>query len=397
MAIEAVILDLSGTLVDGQGRALLGAADLLSNLQESGIQVAVAATHDTAFGILKSAGLVPDLVLTRRTVGANKGSSLWVSRATAAFGVQPHQVVWLGDSQQDMLSALNADVIYFNAGWSAPDYRYGIQVESPRLFAALITGVFAKTHNWYWTCEGADAAGRRVRVRSVVDANGAGDGRLARQLRSLLKEGTDSQLGPITLGDFARYHLLASIYAEGLVGGPDVIWATYPGSGGNENPFLTSFAHLASQLFRDRFVGNLLVRHTPATDMSHARTAHQEVNFLDQINTVCLNADHQGRVRGNRVVVVDDFTTEGYSFECARNLLLLAGAAEVVSVCVGRYGAWYGKVAPVDGYTWDPFRPCIHDAANFQTTPCGRGATVEHNALDVFLRSYRELAAYTPF
>jgi hypothetical protein len=395
VAVEAVILDLSGTLVDEKNRAVPGSARLIADLQEAGIHVAVAATHDTAFGILQNAGLVPELVMTRRMVEAAKGNRAWVNRACATFGMQPHQVVWLGDSDLDMRSALNADVIFFNAAWSNPDFQYGIQVNSPSLFTALIREIFAKAHPWYWTCNCSDLADRSVLVRSAADANGAGNRTLARLLLNLLKDSRDTQLGPISVGEFARYHLLASMYGTGLVGGPHVVWTTYPGSTGARNPFLNSFADLASQLFRDRFVDDLLVRHTSATDMSRARTAGQSVSFLDQFNTVHLNPDHRQRIRGQRVVIVDDFVTEGYSFECARNLLLLAGAAEVVCVCVGRYGSRYTTFAPVDGYVWDPFSPKTHEVASFQERPCG--SKRDQRALDEFLLSYRAFDAYSPF
>ncbi|MDQ3692158.1 MAG: HAD hydrolase-like protein [Chloroflexota bacterium] len=400
MAVEAVILDLDGTLiapVGGTWEPVPGVLTMLDDFRKAGVGIAVATTHDTAFGKMQQAGIVADVVLTRRLVGAVKGNQAWVDRACTALGVRPHQLVWLGDSPLDMRSALNADVIYFNAGWSTPDYQYGITLNTPELFTQVICEVFRKTVDWFWSYTGTDAAGRRVLVRAIVDGNGGGDALLARKLRDLLKEGNDSLVGPISLGDFSRFHLLASMYSDRLIGVPGVVWVTYPGSKGAPNAILNTFALLASMLFRDRFIPDLLDRHTPATDMSEARVSGVPVDFLDQVNTVRLNPAHRNRILDKRVVVVDDFTTEGYSFECARNLLLLAGAAEVVCVCVGRYGFsdTCSNYAPVPNYSWDPFQPTQHRLDDFRRK-LGSGTT-DRNALAVFKASYEQMLDYVPF
>ena len=54
------------------------------------------------------------------------------------------------------------------------------------------------------------------------------------------------------------------------------------------------------------------------------------------------------------VVVFDDFITEGYASEVSRNWLLQLGAADVVSVSIGKYGTRYSIETPTDA--WDPCR-----------------------------------------
>lgn len=400
MAVEAVILDLDGTLIVRVGEAwepVHGVLTMLADFRKAGVSIVVATTHDTALHKMQQAGIVANVVLTRSLVGAAKGNRAWVDRACTALGVRQHQVVWLGDSPQDMQSALNADAIYFNAGWSTPDYKYGITLNTPELFTQVICEIFRKPVDWYWSYTGTDAVGRQVLVRAVVDANGGGCPLLARRLRDLLKEGNDSLVGPISLGDFSCFHLLASMYSDRLIGVPGVVWVTYPGSKGAANATLNSFAHLASMLFRDRFIPDLLVRHTPATDMSEARVNSVPVDFLDQINTVQLNPAHRNRILDKRVVVVDDFTTDGYSFECARNLLLLAGAAEVVCVCIGRYGLSNICVnyAPVPNYNWDPFEPTQHILDDFRKKY--DSGTTDHDALALFKASYEQMRDHVPF
>ena len=69
-------------------------------------------------------------------------------------------------------------------------------------------------------------------------------------------------------------------------------------------------------------------------------------------NTMRLNPDYQRRIQGKGVVVMDGFTTQGYSGECARHMLLEAGAAEVVCINVSKYGRDYWPISRTGA------RPC---------------------------------------
>lgn len=53
------------------------------------------------------------------------------------------------------------------------------------------------------------------------------------------------------------------------------------------------------------------------------------------------------------IIVIDDFITEGYSTECARNLLLKAGASNIISLGIGKYGSRY-SIIKIHG-DFDPF------------------------------------------
>jgi phosphoribosylpyrophosphate synthetase len=68
------------------------------------------------------------------------------------------------------------------------------------------------------------------------------------------------------------------------------------------------------------------------------------------------------------VLVVDDFTTEGYGFETARNFLLNAGAKKVICVAIGKYLKPHKIFSPVLGTTWDSFDESHLTLEDFETT-----------------------------
>jgi hypothetical protein len=75
---------------------------------------------------------------------------------------------------------------------------------------------------------------------------------------------------------------------------------------------------------------------------------------------------------------MDDFTTQGYSGECARQLLLQAGAGEVVCINVSKYGRDYWAISlGLDDYTWDPWSATAHSARSFREVRRGRADKLE--------------------
>lgn len=372
MTLRAVILDLDGTLLERDGSPAAGVPDMLTCLEAAGLRIAIASNQPGAGQKLANAGIRADLVLDFASVGSNKGTKDWVEKAFADFDVAPQELIWLGDGDLDMRSAVNSKVAYFNAGWSAPTYPYGINLPTPSLFATVASECFTKPIDWFIQERGADLAGRPAIVYAMTDSRGGGDRELEAQLRHFLKERADFALGPLQFGDVVTLHLLGSIYGTGLSQATDT-WTIYPGSkrDSGTNASLAPFVANAARLFRTSYVDDLLIRHTDAPDSGQTRAQGGRVGFGNQVNTVHLNPARQQKITGKRVVVVDDFETNGNSLECARNLLLQANAAQVTCVAIGKYrmrkyGLARAVWAPVDDYRWDPYAPTAHIRENFR-------------------------------
>lgn len=364
MALKALVLDLDGTLIGQGGELVEGVAEMIAALKDAGLRIAVASNKTGAEARVKAAGIKADLLLTRDKVGSNKGSTDWVEAARGQFGIERNELVWLGDSDHDMWSAVNARVIYSSAGWSRPDYPWGIPFKTPGEFSIVMRECFAKSTNWFYRLDAVDSRGRRTVSKALIDGNGAGIPALKNDLMNFLHYGGDPSVGPLKVRDFMMLHLIASLYADGLYADAET-WTTYPGSTGAFNKALTPFVDMAARLSKHHHVANLLVRHRHAVDSSRARARGEQVEFANQISTVHLNPDHRNRFKGKVVLVVDDFLTDGFSAECARNLLLEAGAEGVACVALGKYGLSQWVIAPVAGYAWDPYTPTEHPAGSF--------------------------------
>jgi hypothetical protein len=223
-----------------------------------------------------------------------------------------------------------------------------------------------------------------------MDANGAGIPALKDDLLGLLKSGSSPRVGPLSLRKFIMLHLFGSIYGEALYQDTDV-WTTYPGSRGGTNVALRPMMAQFARLFRDRYIPDLIVRHEPSIDSGEARRRGIEVTFCNQANSIYINALRRDKIIGKRIVVMDDFETKGYSAECARNMLLMAGAASVTCISVAKYGRRRQVIAPYPGHHWNPLEPSEHEETDFW--PIENGGTFDENALTLIRESYQRVAS----
>jgi len=392
MAVRAVVLDLDGTLIDRRQRPVPGIPEMMAALRTMGMRLAVASNQSGASQKLRRAGLDADFIIDKALMRVNKGSPAWVTRALQQFQVESNEIVWLGDSNPDMYSAVHAGIIYFNAGWSFPNYPYGINLTAPYLLPLYLQEFFQKAVPWYWQFNGADRQGGTVIAKALIDANGAGIPVLKNDLILFLKEGGDPRVGPMRVREFIFLHFVGSVFSDPFYRRVDA-WAAYPSSRGGINPELGDLVNLVAKLFRDRYLDNLLIRHTRSIDSGEARLRGESVDFYNQSNTMRLNPEYRERIRGRCIAVMDDFTTQGYSGECARQLLLQAGAGEVICINVSKYGRDYWVISRgANNYMWDPFAAMEHGANTFREVRTS--GQMDTNVLTMLRESYLRVSAW---
>jgi hypothetical protein len=329
--------------------------------------------------------------LERRDVGVSKGGPDWVRKIRERTGLAAHQHLYIGDSLHDMVTATRGPMLYAHAMWSPGKYEYGLQASSPAWAVNVTQHIFRKRHPWYWLLDVSDNHGRPVRVRSLIDGNGAGSWQTKDWLLGLLKDDLDRPIPgtPMLLSEFVMLHLLSSVYDENLFGGSD-LWTTYPGHSGNPNVVMGRFLDVATKLSRDAHAQDLFVRHTPAKKSKQARDeGGREGALRNQLETTRIGAPYRGRLAGKRVLLFDNFLTYGYSTENARNLAMAAGASEVVVATVGKYGDTMNVVAPVQ--PWDALFQSPPDAVSF--TNSNRYGRVDEEALGEFADSLNAIRA----
>ncbi len=350
-----MLVDIGGTLVDkmGPGGNYIEGIPALFKFLRSAEIVPILVSNDLtqqsleAF-IAQNPPLRASMALTRETVGIAKGSPRWIDMACERLGVKTNELLYVGDSKWDMITASQRGVVYFHAGWAAAHDRYGVNVESPNQLRLILKDIFLKDDSnlWYWSLDAVDDDGRPVVARALIDGNGANLKSLKTLLMSL-KSGQDSVLGTMKFRRFLILHLLAALYLEGLTK-EITLWCTYPGSSGKLNLLVDELLDTAARLIRAQLKLGLISRHSPVPASHTLRIQRLPAPFSLQTDSILLHADSKLRqkIEGKTVAVFDDFITRGNAAEAARNFLMQLGAAKIVSIGIGKYGADYDVQTP---------------------------------------------------
>lgn len=393
MTVKALISDLDGTLLQDDGSIVEGYD--LEALKALNLKIVIFSNHPrhTVENKVKLLPIPPDLVLTRADVKKSKGSPEWVSLTCSELGLNRNELIYLGDSELDMLTAVNSRIIYFNAEWSNPGYKYGLPLSSPALLPVIIKNFFLKEHLWYWTVDAKDPRGNPVCARALIKKRDIGVGSFKDDLLIWTKYERDCTLGSLTMSEFVFYHLLGSLYLDGTYSSIDTV-ALIPGHAGNLNQLIQNSMERITRLFRETFLPSLLHRYKTAKKSSFTRVSGESPGFQNQISTMCLDCAPKVKskaIENKTILVMDDFITEGFTTEWARNLLFNAGAKNVISVAIGAFHDGI-EVQSIDkSLKWDSFSPVGIDDKYIKSNYIS--AKENPKALEVITDSYKEIAA----
>jgi HAD superfamily hydrolase (TIGR01549 family) len=338
--------------------------ELVDSLPAMGVHLAVASNNPRQ-AILDSfdkAGLPhPSVVATPSTVGSHKPSPDFIEYISTSLDVAPNEIVYLGDDDEtDIFCAINAGVLPICAHYStAPKSReYGLPFDRPGQVLRYLKrfgNQEAPYFGWEFQKQGL-AVGEPAEVYALVGNHSRW---LTPTLKRVLKQHqnvgvTNTVTGrEVYVRNVLLMHLVTQCYLSGVT--LDADWFTvYPGHlASSENPTLDYFGKWIKDCFRDQFEKNLLVRHADAQKSQHAGS---DRNIYEQFKTIHVNPEYKGKIEGKTVAVMDDFTTEGYSLETARRMLLEAGAEKVIGLAIAKYGK-RGAFTRIEE-SWDPFSRC---------------------------------------
>lgn len=394
MPVKGVIFDVSHTLINETTLVVPnGIRPLLERLHNLGIQIIAAHNNGPRSHVQKllaTAGIVVDHVVTSNEVGKKKGSDVWIRYIEKVTGLRTNELLYVGDSRQDVITATRGPVIYMHAEWTKNPWEYGIRAPNPEWVGTVIEHIFQKEHNWWWELDSTDANGNRVRARALTNAGlKEANRKLYNQLLDVFKRDDKRTVGHVLIRDFAMLHLLASLYFDGVLFEAD-LWTTYPGHEGKTSKEMASFLKYAAKLFRRAYHDDVFIRHTPAMHSVDARNQGGiALATQNQMDTIHLNPEHADKVAGKKVLLFDDNITDGVTMDVARNMLLKAGAADVQIVAIGKYSNKYQVISITEDIlgNWDPFSPSPQYDETGHKYKTIR-VPVDHDALANFLASY---------
>lgn len=398
MSIRGVLFDLDGALLeDHTPTPQRGVRTLLKSLHDRNIVVAAASGMANAKTRLGQSGLDVDLLYGSAQCGP-KGSGRYVGTFCGEGGFERHNCLTVWDDMYGFTEGLNGRTLSFHAEWGGGVSKYGIGLEKPTELIQYIDVFFSKTAPWFAELDADDQKGRSVSVRALIDGNGAGSETIRQATFRTLKDRENIATCGASFALFLLTHMVASAYLDGLLTSArdQVFWQLYPGHARSSAPppvIQASMEHFT--LFRGRASGKQygLERFADATQSHKARVADHRsaVKFINQMNTIDLREGTN--VSGKRVYVIDDFTTEGYSLEAARQMFNAAGARSVHLLAFGKYGRRYRVETPNDVALVQPFQRKRYTDGDFSESVAQ--VKQQPRALTEFVESFDRLGETT--
>lgn len=299
------------------------------------------------------------------------------------YGWEKNEVLALGNTQDDMRSAVNGGILFLNARWYAKNTEYGILLPSP-LDAAKIIDVFCtREHHWAWEIEEDE---RRVFAVAPFSTYKPDYRRHSESAVNAVKY----ELGDT---DFWALAFCTSLYFSGVYADVDYV-TSFPGHAGAYHRKLNNALHTFQRCFRGKLLPDLIHRHTKSHKSASDRS---KANFDNQFNTIHLTKlprkgpggdpyAHCPLKSGKTVLVIDDVCTNGYALEAARTYLRKAGVSVIQGAWLKTINSDYHGFDQLGG-NWSPFAAAEVKGARpekvygYRTNFAGDGVVTELNAM----------------
>ncbi|WP_342537606.1 phosphoribosyltransferase [Sporosarcina sp. FSL K6-1540] len=324
--MSRIIIFPTATLKDREGEIYPGVEDLLIKLNSEGNKIILLSHRSTN---LKD--ILDDYKFTE-----------FISRREIRSYISSNDddlYILVGSSDVDLQLAANKKVLLINPLWSHVQeekaVRYGFSVKNPENLHKVLR-ILKNQTAWYYTLNVEEG----TIVYSLSRANYKGfiesedEVELIKAFEKILKNGNKRYFQLLLL------HFLGSIINNPEFKAVD-IWAIMPSSSTELNQDMLFFKERAREMMGKKRKEPLFVRHTP-TYKSRGQGDSKRIPCDRHFETIKINPEYEGKLKGKNICVLDDFLNNGTSFETLRNLLRHEGVEKIIFVSLGKFQRWSG-------------------------------------------------------
>lgn len=248
------------------------------------------------------------------------------------YDFSPNEVLYVGNTDTDMQSALNNHFLFCNAEWYGSTVKYGIKFSLPVDVARFIDVFGFRQHLWSFEYEDSD-----IEFYSLAPYGWLG---LNRNNKFYCMHAKHSKYNAAD-ADFWCKYVLSTIFFQGLLSKFDYLTVYPKHTAGHGNAMMDGHLRDFGGAIRKAYLEDLLIRNMNVKSSSSERVARREPSIDTQLGSVTLNRfplkpfeqvpyKTKPVTRGKTVLVLDDICTAGHAFETARFLIEGQGAKVIL-------------------------------------------------------------------
>ncbi|MBP1889883.1 hypothetical protein J2Z53_001466 [Clostridium moniliforme] len=245
-------------------------------------------------------------------------------------------IIFIGNKNYDLIMAATNKSFFIVPMWcneiQEKADKYGLKISSIENLKKVIA-IILNQKNWFYELD----VDNKTKVLSLTSANTIGihsseEIELINGFREYLKR-----------GGYKYYSTLLYHFLSGIVNKPEFRniqdWSIIPSSGTELNREMLLFKEKARYLMNGRKKDNIFIRHTKTWKSHEAYIyGYDRIPCDRHFNTIMINPLYKGKLKNRIVCIFDDYSTNGTSFEVARNLLLKENVKKIYCVSLGKFG-----------------------------------------------------------
>ncbi|WP_055068968.1 phosphoribosyltransferase [Clostridium massiliamazoniense] len=265
----------------------------------------------------------------------------------------------IGTKDHDLYLASTNKLFFVYPNWCKEPQekaqKYGFKVTNIRGLKLLVD-IIENQQSWYFKLE----LDEKTTVLGLTNAGTYGrhsqeELEMIRAFRAILKDG-EKNLYKVLL-----VHFLAAISSNNEFR-EIKDWGIMPSSGTELNKDMLDFKEKARILMYGKKEAPIFLRHTKTFKSHDPQNKDKDRIPCDRhFETIQINPAYKGKLKNRVVCIFDDYTTNGTTFETARNLLLKENVKKVFFVSLGKFGNGYyqqdykitGNTTEKNGYKYE--------------------------------------------
>ena len=246
----------------------------------------------------------------------------------------------LGAVKEDIWIAANNQILLINPQWvsgvAEEIETYGFKLQNYLQVLECIDILNIETQLFY-----NFAIDENTRLIAVSNANKyytvKKEEEMIHTYRGILKFGVENYKYAV------YFHYLTMIIGTEYFKDVDY-WMTVPSSDGTNKNNIYEIVKHTRYLLKNNKKDELFIRHTPAKkSTSMSRDERISIGCKRHLDTLILNPKYKGKLKGKKICVLDDYVTNGTSFESIRNMLKHEEVSEIILIAIGTFKQPYQK------------------------------------------------------